>query len=168
MKCISPFQFWRFSTVNKTCWHQEFLFRVFTAGKCLTKRLKDDTDVSRKLGLSIWNATKSLKERLIDFNGTLALQELFHWLENYVHCMFIFTLFWSSCFLRVFCFFANGPIKYEYVGFEGFESQGLRARLCCRKISDSIFWLHCFTPRWLAGAMPYPKKAPKEIYKKER
>ena len=30
-------------------------------------------------------------------------------------------------------------------------SQALRARLCCRKISDSIFWLYYFTPRWLAG-----------------
>ena len=49
-----------------------------------------------------------------------------------------------------------------------FEGQGLRARLCCRKISDSIFWLRCFTPRWLAGAMPCPKKVPKEMYKKKR
>ena len=48
------------------------------------------------------------------------------------------------------------------------EGQGLRARLCCRKISDSIFWLHCFTPRWLAGAMPCPKKVPKELYKKKK
>ena len=44
--------------------------------------------------------------------------------------------------------------------FEGF--------LCCRKISDFIFWLHCFTPRWLVGAMPCPKQVPKEIYKKKR
>ena len=51
---------------------------------------------------------------------------------------------------------------------KSFEGQGLRARLCCRKISDSIFWLHCFTPRWLAGAIPCPKKVPKEIYKKKR
>ena len=49
-----------------------------------------------------------------------------------------------------------------------FEGQGLRARLCCRKISDSIFWLYYFTPRWLAGAMPCPKKVPKEIYRKKR
>ena len=48
-----------------------------------------------------------------------------------------------------------------------FEGQGLRARLCCRKISDSIFWLHCFIPRWLASAMPCPKKVPKEMYKKK-
>ena len=34
------------------------------------------------------------------------------------------------------------------VGFEGFyEGQAIRARLCCRKISDSIFWLYYFTPR---------------------
>ena len=53
-------------------------------------------------------------------------------------------------------------------GLKAFEGQGLRARLCCRKISDSIFWLHCFTPRWLGGAIPCPKKVPKEIYKKKR
>ena len=56
--------------------------------------------------------------------------------------------------------------KSRDVGFEGFyEGQWLRARLCCRKISDSIFWLFCFTPRWLAGAMPCPKKVHKK-YKK--
>ena len=49
-----------------------------------------------------------------------------------------------------------------------FEGQELRARLCCRKISDSIFWLYYFTPRWLAGVMPCPKKVQKEIYKKKR
>ena len=32
------------------------------------------------------------------------------------------------------------------VGFEGFEGQGLRARLCCRRY-DSIFWSYYFTPR---------------------
>ena len=38
--------------------------------------------------------------------------------------------------------------KVIFVGFEGFyEGQWLRARLCCRKISDSIFWLYYFTPR---------------------
>ena len=52
------------------------------------------------------------------------------------------------------------------MGFKDFyEGQWLRARLCCRKISDSIFWLFCFTPRWLAGAMPCPKKGPQEIHK---
>ena len=52
-------------------------------------------------------------------------------------------------------------------GLKGFyEGQWLRARLCCRKISDSIFWLFCFTPRWLAGAMPCPKKVHKKYTKK--
>ena len=51
---------------------------------------------------------------------------------------------------------------------KAFEGQGMRARLCCCKISDSIFWLHCFTPRWLAGAMPCLKKVSKEMYKKKR
>ena len=34
-----------------------------------------------------------------------------------------------------------------YCGVLDFEGQGLRARLCCRKISDSIFWLYYFPPR---------------------
>ena len=39
-------------------------------------------------------------------------------------------------------------VEVTNVGFEGFyEGQWLRARLCCRKISDSIFWLYYFTPR---------------------
>ena len=54
------------------------------------------------------------------------------------------------------------------MGFKRFcEGQWLRARLCCRKISDSIFWLYYFTPRWLAGAMPCPKKVQKK-YTKEK
>ena len=39
-------------------------------------------------------------------------------------------------------------VEVTNVWFEGFyESQWLRARLCCRKISDSISWLFSFTPR---------------------
>ena len=54
------------------------------------------------------------------------------------------------------------------MGFnKDFEVQGLRARLCCRKISDSIFWLYYFTPRWLAGAIPCPNKVQKK-YTKEK
>ena len=57
-------------------------------------------------------------------------------------------------------------VEVTNVGFKRFLcSQALRARLCCRKISDSIFWLFCFTPHWLAGAMPCPKKVQKK-YKK--
>ncbi len=41
----------------------------------------------------------------------------------------------------------NNKLSMRLWDFEGFKSQGLRASLCCRKISDSIFWLHCFTPR---------------------
>ena len=33
------------------------------------------------------------------------------------------------------------------------NSQGLRARLCCRNISDSIFWLYYFTPHWPAQCL---------------
>ena len=47
------------------------------------------------------------------------------------------------------------------------KGQGLRARLCCRKISDSIFWLYYFTPRWLAGAMPCLKKSKRNIQKEK-
>ena len=53
-------------------------------------------------------------------------------------------------------------------GLKGFlGSRWLRARLCCRKISDSIFWLFYFTPRWLAGAMPCPKKVQKKYTKRK-
>ena len=53
-------------------------------------------------------------------------------------------------------------------GLKGaFDGQGLRARVCCPKISDSIFWLYYFTPRWLAGAMPCPKKSSKRNVQKE-
>ena len=59
------------------------------------------------------------------------------------------------------------PLLYLWC-LKAFEGQGLRARLCCRKISDSIFWLHCFTPRWLTGAMPCPKESPKRNIQKEK
>ena len=55
-----------------------------------------------------------------------------------------------------------------YVEFVYLWNLGLGARLCCRKISDSIFWLFYFTPRWLANGMPCPKKVPKEVYKKKK
>ena len=51
---------------------------------------------------------------------------------------------------------------WRYLG-----DQWLRARLCCRKISDSIFWLYYSTPRWLAGAMPCPKKVQKKYTKRK-
>ena len=47
-------------------------------------------------------------------------------------------------------------VEVTNVGLEGFyEGQWLRARLCCRKISDSIFWLYYFTPHvvWLAQCL---------------
>ena len=60
-------------------------------------------------------------------------------------------------------------VEVTNVGFEGFlGGQWLRARLCCRKISDSIFWLFYFTPRWLAGGMPCPKKVHKKYTKKKK
>ena len=55
---------------------------------------------------------------------------------------------------------------WDLKGFYG--SQWLRARLCCRKISDSIFWLFCFTPHWLVGVMPCPKKVHKKYTKRKR
>ena len=58
-------------------------------------------------------------------------------------------------FLKVF------RVEVTNVGFEDFYgSQWLRARLCCRKISDSIFWLFCFTPRWLGRCNALPKEGP--------
>ena len=61
--------------------------------------------------------------------------------------------------------------KLSFVIFVGvwryLGGQGLRARLCCRKISDSIFWLYYYTPRWLAGAMPCPKKVQKKYTKRK-
>ena len=59
-------------------------------------------------------------------------------------------------------------VEVTNVGFEGIlGGQWLRARLCCHKISDSIFWLYYFTPRWLAGAMPCPKKVQKKYTKRK-
>ena len=56
------------------------------------------------------------------------------------------------------------------MGFEGFyEGQWLRARRCCRKLSDSIFWLFCFTlPHvdWPVQCLAQRKSI--EIYKKEK
>ena len=46
-------------------------------------------------------------------------------------------------------------------------SQWPRARLCCRKISDSKPRPHYFTPRWPAGAMPRPKKVQKKYTKRK-
>ena len=57
------------------------------------------------------------------------------------------------------------------VGFEGFyEGQWLRARLCCRKMSDSIFWVCYFVLPHVdvAGAMPCPKKVHKKYTKRKR
>ena len=65
--------------------------------------------------------------------------------------------------------FSSSLFHLSSVGFEIFyESQWLRARLCCRKISDSIFWLFCFTPRWLVGVMPCPKKVHEKYTKRKR
>ena len=51
---------------------------------------------------------------------------------------------------------------WRYLG-----GQWLRARLCCLKISDSIFWLYYFTPRCLVGARPCPKKVQKKYTKRK-
>ena len=62
-------------------------------------------------------------------------------------CFFSFLNFLLGCLLYSGCssFTCSG---FTNVGFmRAFESQRLRARLCCRKISDSIFWLYYFTPR---------------------
>ena len=62
----------------------------------------------------------------------------------------------------------GGRRRLVSVGFEGFFlGQWVRGRLCCRKISDSLFWLYYFTPRWLAGVMPCPKKVQKKYAKRK-
>ena len=48
---------------------------------------------------------------------------------------------------------------------KAFEGQGLRARLCCRKISDSIFWLH---PTLIGRRNALPKESPKRNIQKEK
>ena len=47
------------------------------------------------------------------------------------------------------------------------EGQGRRERLCCRLISDSIFWLFYFTPTLASRCNALPKKVPKELYKRK-
>ena len=62
----------------------------------------------------------------------------------------IIALF-SVIFGKVYCLYyqlSESVYDENICGIlKAFEGQGLRARLCCRNISDSIFWLHCFTPR---------------------
>ena len=48
------------------------------------------------------------------------------------------------------------------------EGQGQRAKLCSGLISDSIFRLFYFTPRWLVGVTPCPRKSQKELYKRRQ
>ena len=48
------------------------------------------------------------------------------------------------------------------------EGHGQRARLCCRLISDSIFWLFYFTPTLVSRCNTLPKKVPKRIIQKKR
>ena len=50
----------------------------------------------------------------------------------------------------------------------GAEGHGQRARLCCRLISNSIFWLFCFTPTLASRCNALPKKVPKRIIQKKR
>ena len=75
----------------------------------------------------------------------------YNWLINWpLGCLKILHTTWNSRYI---------------VGFRRFLGHWLRARLCCRKLSDSIFWLYYFTPRWLAGAMPCSKKVHKKYTK---
>ena len=48
------------------------------------------------------------------------------------------------------------------------EGQGQWAKLCCRLISDSIFWLFYFTPTLVSRCNALPKKVPKRIIEKKR
>ncbi len=61
-------------------------------------------------------------------------------------------------FLKVF------RVKVTNVGFKGFySSQLLRARLCCRKLSDSIFLVILLYPTLTGWRSALPKEGPKEI-----
>ena len=54
------------------------------------------------------------------------------------------------------------------MGYEAAEDHGQRARLCCRLISDSIFWLFYFTPTLIGRCNTLPKKSSKRIIQKKR
>ena len=55
----------------------------------------------------------------------------------------------------------------EYLWFNEAEGHGQRAKLRCRLISDSIFWLFYFTPTWLVG-VTLGQESPKRIIQKIR
>ena len=81
-------------------------------------------------------------------------------------CCCFFLNFLLGCLLYSGCSFTCSG--FTNVGFKRvLGRQTLRARLCCRKISDSIFWLYYFTPRWLAGAMPCQRKSKRNIQKEK-
>ena len=55
----------------------------------------------------------------------------------------------------------------ETVRYEA-EGHGKNARLCCRLISDSIFWLFYFTPTLTGWCNALFKKVPQRIIQKKR
>ena len=60
-------------------------------------------------------------------------------------------------------------VEVTNVGLKGFyEGQWLRARLCCRKLSDSIFLVILLYPTLTGRCNALPKEGPWEIYKKEK
>ena len=86
-----------------------------------------------------------------------------HWTNNQSHSR-----------KRTFPLESNGMLQCPYnlatsrvfVGYEA-EGHGQRARLCCRLISDSIFWLFYFIPMLASRCNALPKKVPKELYKRK-
>ena len=97
-------------------------------------------------------------------------------LNQFLHGSSIFDIFIGCihppCNRGVAVFFHvssnNFPCFQEghIVGFVA-EGHGQRARLCCRLISDSIFWLYYFTPTLASRCDALPKKVPKELYKRK-
>ena len=58
---------------------------------------------------------------------------------------------------------------YRYVGFEGFEGQGLRARLCCRRYLTPYFG-YFILPHvdWPAQSLAQRKSQKKYTKRKDR
>ena len=74
------------------------------------------------------------------------------WFSSYLKKSLLHVVFINISGLVWFGFMVWGlkvfSVEVTNVEFERFLGcQWLKARLCCRKISDSIFWLYCFTPR---------------------
>ena len=86
-------------------------------------------------------------------------------------CSTLDAVYWYNVIPRDGFSRSTAPANYSVSmwSLKAFEGQGLRARLCCRKISDSIFWLHCFTHvDWPAQCLAQRKSQKKYTKRKDR